>query len=173
MSTPLEILKQINTISSRVEAIAEDFNSGADKFSNIDTYKLAELLGLQPEEFENRESVGYRISLDLYSDPIYNFIYPLEGKVSAERIREIDERSKAFEKGEAESDAQLTPAEKNIIEDVMSEENLEDGAGWILAGKTIISETGIELDFLAEIDHGECFGCYGPYQIRDEQGPDL
>tara|TARA_E500000178_G_C16950207_1_gene720860 strand:+ start:353 stop:568 length:216 start_codon:yes stop_codon:yes gene_type:complete len=30
------------------------------------------------------------------------------------------------------------------------------------------SETGIELEFQAEIGcAGECFGCYGPYQIRD------
>ena len=73
-----------------------------------------------------------------------------------------------------ESDAELSPSEIRIIEDSLSDEQLEDGGGWIVAQQTIESASGVELEFQAEIgDGGECFGCYGPYQIRDGKGADV
>jgi hypothetical protein len=174
MPNPTEVLEQMENASARVAAVAKDFESGADRFAEVDPYRLAELLGLQPEEFESRTRYGYRVSLDDYCDPIYYYLDPLEGKVAAERIKELTKRSEAFEAGEVATDAELTPSEKEIIEDALSEQQLEDGGGWIIATKTIKSASGVELEFQAEIgDGGECFGCYGPYQIGDGEGPEV
>jgi hypothetical protein len=174
MPTPTEILEKMESVSARIEAVAKDLDSGADQFAEVDPYRLAVLLGRQPEEFESCTKYGYRVSLDDYGDPIHYHLASLEGNVSKERFQEITTRSKAFEAGKVETDAELTPSERKNIEDSLSEEKLDDGGGWIVASETIESATGIELEFQAEIgDGGECFGCYGPYQIRDGQGPDL
>lgn len=99
---------------------------------------------------------------------------PLAGKVPEARIKELTRRSEAYETGDVESDAELTPSERKIIEDSLSEEQLENGGGWIVAQETIESATGVELEFQAGIgDGGECFGCYGPYQIRDGKGANI
>ena len=171
MTIPIEILEKMETISARIAAVALDLDSGADRFAKVDPYKLAELLGLQPENFESRSKYGCRVSLDDYCDPIHCFIAPLKGTVTEARIKEITEQSKAFEAGDATSDAELTLSEKKTIEDYLTQLDLADGGGWIVATETIYSSTGIELEFEAEIgDGGECFGCYGPYQIRDGRG---
>jgi|GEM_PF-2819895 len=174
MPTPTEILEQMENVPARVAAVAADFDSGADRFAEVDPYRLAELLGLHPEEFECRTLYGPRVSLDDYSDPVHYFLAPLEGKVPQTRISELTKRSEAYEKGEVESDAELSPSEIRIIEDSLSDEQLEDGGGWIVAQQTIESASGVELEFQAEIgDGGECFGCYGPYQIRDGKEADV
>jgi hypothetical protein len=174
MPTPTEILEQMETIPKRIEAVAKDLESGADRFAEVDPYKLARLLGHQPEEFECRTLYGPRVSLDDYCDPVHYYFAPLEGKVPKARIEELTRRSEAYEAGDVESDAELTPSEIKIIEDALSDEQLENGGGWIVAQETIESATGVELEFQAEIgDDGECFGCYGPYQIRDGKGADV
>jgi hypothetical protein len=174
MPSPTEILEQMEDTSARIAAVAKDFESGANLFAEVDPYRLAELLGRQPEEFQSQTQYGQRVSLDDYCDPIYYQLAILKGRVSAERIKELTKSSKSFEAGEVETDAELTTAEREIIEDALSEQKLEDGGGWIVARETIKSATGVELKFEAEIgDGGECFGCYGPYQIRDGKGADV
>ena len=40
--------------------------------------------------------------------------------------------------------------------------------GWVVAEDSFKSKTGAALEFQAQIGCGwECFGCYGPYQLRD------
>jgi len=171
MPSPTEILEQMEDYSTRIEAVAKDLESGADRFAAVDPYRLSELLGRQPEEFESRTKYGDRVSLDDYCDPVYYHLAPLEGKIPEARVKDLTKRSEDFEADKAETDAELTPSEKTIIEDALSEQQLEDGGGWIVACASIESPTGIELEFQAEIgDGGECFGCYGPYQIRDGEG---
>ena len=174
MPSPTETLEQMENSFARIAAVAKDFESGTDLFAKVHPYELAKLLGRLPEDFESRTKYGDQVSLDDHFEPIYYHLALLEGRVPTERIKELSKRSKSFEAGEVETDAKLKPSEKETIEDALSRQQLEDGGGWIVASAIIESTTGVELMFQAEIgDEGECFGCFGPYQIRDGKGVDV
>jgi len=165
---PKQIIEAITDIDERIEVVAQDFESGKNLFSTIEPYELAVLLGEEPDNFASRTQCGHRVSIEDMCDPLYHCFEYLEGKIPTERIQKLTKISQDFENNLVESDAQLTREEIELIEECYLLKDLEDGGGWLVAEHCFESETGIELEFQAEIgDGGECFGCYGPYQLRD------
>jgi hypothetical protein len=168
MKSPKQIIEAISEYHERIEVVAQDFNSGQNQFSKIDPYELATLLGEEPEDFASRTHCGHRISIESLDDAVHHYFQYLEGEISAERIGKLKKVSQDFENNLVKSDAKLTRKEIDLIEEGYVLSDLEDGGGWVVAEHCFKSETGIELEFQAEIgDGGECFGCYGPYQLRD------
>jgi len=173
MKSPKQIIEAISEYHERIEVVAQDFNSGKNLFSKIDPYELATLLGEEPEDFASRTHCGHRISIENLDYPVHHYFQYLEGKISAERIGKLKKVSQDFENNLVKSDAKLTRKEIDLIEEGYVLSDLEDGGGWVVAEHCFKSETGIELEFQAEIgDGGECFGCYGPYQLRDGESAD-
>ena len=165
-------LESVDDIQDRIDLVAKDLESSKDRFKVIDPYELAELVGLQPGDGDwSRTRFTPKVSLDDTFDPRLHIIHHLEGKVPAERFAEIQAAAERFDEGETEVDVALTRRESEIIEDALSEENCKNGFGWVIASTTLVASDGTELEFEAEIgDGGDCFGCYGPYQIRDGNG---
>ena len=168
MVDPKQIIEAITDIDERIEVVAQDFESGKNLFSTIEPYELAVLLGEEPDNFASRSQCGHRVSIEDMCDPLYHCFEYLEGKIPTERIQKLTKISQDFENNLVESDAQLTREEIDLIEEGYTLKNLYDGGGWLVAEHCFESENGIELEFQAEIGcAGECFGCYGPYQLRD------
>ena len=168
MADPKQIIETITDIDERIEVVAQDFVTGKNLFSTIEPYELAVLLGEEPDNFASRTQCGHRVSIEDMCDPLYHYFEYLEGKIPTERIQKLTKISQDFENNLLESDAKLTRVEIELIEEGYLLKDLEDGGGWVVAEHCFESETGIELEFQAEIGcGGECFGCYGPYQLRD------
>lgn len=168
MTDPKKIIEAIKDIDERIELVAQDFESGKNLFSTIEPYELAVLLGEEPDNFASRTQCGHRVSIEDMCDPLYHCFEYLEGKIPTERIQKLTKISQDFENNLVESDAQLTRMEIKLIEEGCTLNYLHDGGGWVVAEHCFETETGIDLGFQAQIGcAGECFGCYGPYQIRD------
>ena len=166
--TPEKILESISCHEERLELVAKDFESERNLFSKIKPYKLAILLGEYPEEFASRTQCGHRVPIEDLDSPVYHNFGYLEGKIPKERIQKLTKISQDFENNLVESDAKLTHEEIDLIEEGYLLKYLENGGGWVVAEHSFESKSGIELEFQAQIGcGGECFGCYGPYQLRD------
>lgn len=169
------LLLEKKSVSERIEIVAEDFASETNLFSSLDGFDLAGLLGISPKDGDWLQT-GYTclVSLDDNLDPIYHQLRFLEAVSSDDRIRELEEKSIRYEQGEADSDAVLTPEERTTIERGLNNERSADHPDIVVASTVLVSKRGIELEFQAEIgDGGDCFGCYGPYELRAGTAVDI
>ena len=68
-------LQAIADIQQRIDRVAEDFDSGANRYAAVDDWKLGELLGLDWDDTAdwNRTFWAYKRDDD-YSDPLPDFV---------------------------------------------------------------------------------------------------
>lgn len=168
MKSSKQTIEAITEYQDRIELVAQDFESGKNLFSTIDPYELAVLLGEEPSNFTSRTQCRHRVLINDLIDPLYHYFEYLEGEIPTERIQKLTKISQDFENNLVESDAKLTSEEIDLIEEGYTLKDLYDGGGWVVAEHSFESKSGTALEFQAEIGcAGECFGCYGPYQLRD------
>ncbi len=163
----------------RLNAIADDLNSGQDRFRAIGSQQLAELAGLTPPPLDDCWTRIYYTSHQNFDDLVLNhdeeivFRFAaeyLKGKADAAIVEQVKDALAHYEDGDYEVDVSfLTSKEKELIEFGFMERELDElGGGYVVARTCIGSPKGVELWFEGDIeDDGECLCIRTPYDHRD------
>jgi hypothetical protein len=169
---PLVALSNIETVPYRIDAVAQDINSGALAYAAIGAWELGELLGLDWEDAPIDwcySMLKARMSLQ---DAGFEFPYAenvqlLEGLIPDERYAELQGLVDDPPPGvDAEVDLPLTDEEIELLEEKYAEVMAADAWGIGLARTKLVATDGTVLHFeLVVGDAGDLEDPKGPYEF--------
>ena len=171
-------LSAVGSVQARVDRIAEDVNSGQDRYSSVGAWELAELVGLDFEDVADwsRSSWGHRAEITDcdFDHPYAENIKFLEGKVSDGRMAELKAKADAILAAGTGPDLSLTNEEETLLRDAFAEDCARNEFPVLeTATRSILASNGDEIKFETCIgDGGEAFDACGPYDLRDGGGFD-
>jgi hypothetical protein len=160
--------------AKRVQAIADDIASGHRKHAAIDAWELLEdVLELDltgGDEIWTNQKVASRVSLEDWIDetPIANSIELIFDRVDPARVAKWQAQIDAIAEGEQDADIDITEAERDLLEIAMTEQEIEDGGGFIIRTATLQGDRGgiVRVEVCIG-DGGEPFDPIGPYDAAD------
>ncbi len=148
-------------LEERIEAVARDLKCREKKYSLIDAYSLAEALGVELDDVMDAQwSIIEYVPIHSLETLIEgycqasDFVYFFEGLVSQERFDELEKQFKAFEDGEVSNLDFVTPEERRTVETKIAEEEESEGRIHRLATYTLVTGSGDQLRFEAEVGCG-------------------
>ncbi len=119
-------LSAIEDIQARIDQVAEDFDSGRNRYAPIDPWELGELLGLVWDEADTWSQSFWVYKKDIteqgYEFPFAEHLSLLKGKVSDKRYRSLEEDAKDILGGKREEDLALPKKEEKILRDAYAKE---------------------------------------------------
>ncbi|MDA7628517.1 hypothetical protein N8843_07730 [Verrucomicrobia bacterium] len=170
----IQKLEAIPSIQDRIDKVAEDYQSGENRFELIDDWQLGELLGI---DWDSAASWGYsswaykqKLSECCGPFPYAENINLLESHLSPSRYQELLAKSKATLKNDGPNDLPLSAKEIELIDEAFAKSKA-DTSDIGLAYTTLESSSGVDLEF--EV----CIGCVGepcearsPYSLDKGEG---
>jgi hypothetical protein len=115
------------SVQDRIDLVAKDYHSGHYRYSDIDAWKLAELLGLDFSDNADWKRSYWGRKRDFSEDswlgqPYAENISYLEDRISQNRFQELSGMAEEIRNGERDEDLPLTQEEINLLEEAYSEE---------------------------------------------------
>jgi len=167
-------LESAGALTARVQAIADDISSGNRKYAALEVWELLEdVLELDlagGNDIWTDQKVARRVSLENCVDetPIANRIELIFDKVDPARAAGWEAEIEAIAEGEQDVDLVITPAERKLLEIAMTEQEIEDGGGFIIRTGTLRGDRGgvIRVEICIG-DGGEPFDPIGPYEAAE------
>ena len=158
----------------RVQAIADDIVSGQSKYADIDAWELLEdVLELDltgGDGIWTNQKVAHRVSLEDSSEetPIANSIELIFDRVDPARVAQWQAEIDAIAEGEQDADIDITEAECDLLEMAVTEQEIEDGGGFIIRTAILQGDRGgiVRVEVCIG-DGGEPFDPIGPYGAAD------
>lgn len=161
-------LESLN-LQQRIDRIAADLKSKQNRYKLIDTWQVAELLGLDFDDTADwsHHHLCHRVDLDDvgFDRPYAENIELLKGEIPAKRFRKLVALAQ-----DGEDDLPLTSKEVELLKDAYAEANAES-SDLVLAMTSLKASNGEELWF--EV----CIGCAGeasaacsPYDLEKGGG---
>jgi hypothetical protein len=175
---PLELRKSM---------IGEDVYSKIDRYAFIEAHALAELLGVE----DSRSPVSGEWHMIAYApiktleeqvserDTYEDWINHLNGKITAERLGELEPHFAKFAEDLDEADLDFTflrKPERCLLEKALAEEDLERNQqnGVSTVAQHEVDSPGGKLLFEGDVeDDGACITLRTPYDCRDGRAVDL
>jgi hypothetical protein len=165
-------------LQQRIESIANDVSTHADKFREIEPHDLAAALGVpQARKPDGRWRFARgveKLKLEEYAEldgvsEVLQHLYLIEDKLPAERFKSLNKYLEADYL--LTNFSMLTAKERTLLEEAIAHRNLEDAAAngmCCFARYSILSSSGYELPFEADVeDDGACIHLRTPYDFRD------
>jgi hypothetical protein len=167
-------LKALENIQDRIDRVTEDFISGKDVYSAIDTWKLGELLGIDFEDTADWGQTSWAFRQELeggdFEHPFAENIGLLESKIPLERYKYLVAQALEIVQKSDDRDLPLSDDEAQLLRDAYATEQV-DFPDFGYSMTSLSSSSGSKLDFEVCIgDGGEPFDERSPYEIRDGKG---
>lgn len=171
-------------MADRCAAVERDLSRQHPRYRSIPAHDLAEALGVdQPEQ----PGSGWKftqyaeiVTVEEYAQnnsPASEVVYLIEGLVDTERFRRLLELSETLDDAEAPSFSFLLKREREALELVIAEQQLESNASngiCCVAHFSVKTPTGGDLEFEGDIeDDGACINLRTPYDKRAKKFRDL
>jgi hypothetical protein len=167
---PLAALSNLEAVPDRIDAVAQDINSGALAYAAIGAWELGELLGLDWEDAPTEwayTTLRARMSLQDagYDLPYAENIQLLDGLIPDARYAELQGLTDDPCQGADAEDLPLTDEEIELLEERYAEAMAADAWGVGLARTELVASDGTVLHFEVEIgDAGDLENPKGPYE---------
>jgi hypothetical protein len=157
-------LEELEDDEQRIDRVAEDFESGDLRYSAIDAWKLAELLGLDVDDTGDWCQTFWARKEDLddlgLDHPYSEYIELLKGRIPAERHEQLMKMA-------------LTKREIRLLKKAYAVSQVPDSSDVTVATTTIDSSDGVELQFEVCIgDGGDLYDLKSPYNLENGEGFD-
>ena len=171
-------------LKKRIVAVAEDLQSGTDRFRRIEAFELADALGVpQPESpssaewtftsYAERETVEELVEKGTDSSEILGLLEP---HVGARRFKSLEKAFARLEETDKPSFDFLTAKERSAVEETIAQRQLEanQSNGMNCVASYCVGRGKLALWFQAVIeDDGNCYELKTPYDERDGKCLDL
>jgi len=157
--------------------VAEDFESGDFRYSGIDAWKLAKLLGLDLSETGDWSQTFWARKEDLddlgLDHPYSECIELLKGRIPAERYDQLTEMAGQIREDDTKPDLTLTKREIRLLKNAYAVSQAPDSSDVKVATTTVESSDGVELQFEVCIgDGGDLYDLKSPYDLENGEGFD-
>ena len=179
-SDPDIALKKLLSLSllERITAVADDVDTRRNEFAQIDAHDLAHALGVEqpenPASGWNICSYAEQQSLEEQADhnsSVEGFVEHLKDKVTDSRFKLLEYKFEKLEDSGEWDFSFLDDEEREIIEQALAEEDLEQNQSNgmnCIASYTVHGPDGVELNFEGLVeDDGACIVLMTPYDERD------
>lgn len=166
----IQELITLENIQQRIDRVAEDFESGENRYDGIDAWKLGELLGLDFHDTGDwcRSYYGLKEDLDNLGDshPYADHIELIKNQLTPARYKKLSKLVEEIREDEDKPDLPLTKKEIRLLKETYAESQIPDCSYLILATTTVTSSDGVELEFEVCIgDGGEPYDAVTPYDL--------
>jgi hypothetical protein len=170
-------LKKLEDDELRIDRVAEDFESGDFRYSGIDAWKLAKLLGLDLSETGDWSQTFWARKEDLddlgLDHPYSECIELLKGRIPAERYDQLTEMAGQIREDDTKPDLTLTKREIRLLKNAYAVSQAPDSSDVKVATTTVESSDGVELQFEVCIgDGGDLYDLKSPYDLENGEGFD-
>jgi hypothetical protein len=170
-------LKKLEDDELRIDRVAEDFESGDWRYSAIDAWKLARLLGLDLKDTGDWCQTFWARKEDLddlgLDHPYSEYIELLKGRIPAERYEQLTEMAEEIREDDDKPDLPLTKREIRLLKKAYAVSQVPDSSDVTVATTTIDSSDGVELQFEVCIgDGGDLHDLKSPYDLENGEGFD-
>ena len=170
-------LEELEDDEQRIDRVAEDFESGDLRYSAIDAWKLAELLGLDVDDTGDWCQTFWARKEDLddlgLDHPYSEYIELLKGRIPAERHEQLMKMAEEIREDDDKPDLPLTKREIRLLKKAYAVSQVPDSSDVTVATTTIDSSDGVELQFEVCIgDGGDLYDLKSPYNLENGEGFD-
>ncbi len=173
--TPLETLRQIADTQARVDAVAADLSERRRRFVEIGPWEIAEALSMWFDNATESVKAIWPHSLADFVDefPAWNSLALLKDRIPQKRYEKLQAQGDAIRRGARSHDISITPKERELVEQALAEQSMNDGGGWIIERHILRSTDGTAVCFeVTRGDAGALTDLVGPYEIHDGGWPD-
>lgn len=164
----LQKLLAFASIQARIDLVAADYHTGANRFGRINAGDLLEALGEDPGEGDLRQycfGESYRNDFSWAGDAAHW----LQPYVSPERLAELEPRFEQRDRGRITDDeVGLTPHEEEVLQVLHDTRRCKSQfAEFAVRAWSLTATDGTHLFFRAEVgDGGEIMDILSPYELR-------
>ena len=179
--TERELINELKSLPSdqdRIDRIAQDVDSGEDRYASINVDTLAELVGLSFEDTGDwgRSFLAFRRDIEDsgYEFPFAEHVSLLEGKIAKDRFKQLSALAGEILENGGPNDLNLRKNEITLLGDAYAEDAAEGGLSDLQLLTTYLSTTdgnGVEFQAVAG-DWGCVDEASTPYALRDGEGLD-
>ncbi len=173
----IQELAALENDQQRIDRVADDIESGENKYEGINAWKLGELLGLDFDDTGDwcHSYWGRKEDLDNLGDshPYADHIGLIESQLSPGRYEKLSKLVEEIRKDEDKPDLPLTKKEIHLLNQAYAASRTPDCPALVLATITVTSTDGVELEFQVCIgDGGEPYAPNTPYEVESGRGFD-
>jgi hypothetical protein len=170
-------IEAVASVQGRINLVAGDYHSGDYRYSEIDAWKLAELVGLDFSDNGDWERTIWGLKR-VFSEapwcwhPYAENIHYLEDRISSDRFQELLGFAEEIQNCERDDDLPLTQEEIKLLEEAYSGEPPEFSHFEYIT-KTLYATNEDPIHFTAMVgDTGEIEDAKSPYDVGNEPGFD-
>jgi len=171
-------------LDERIKLIQKDVRTRKDRFAAIDPHALAEALGVPNSKMPGGNGWGITAYAEIKSlddqaaeqDPVSEFVYLLEGKVTGDRFAVLKEEFEKLDESPDLSFDFLKKIERKKLEEALARKDLERNMsnGISSVAQFSLGTKAAEICFEGYVeDDGSCIRLRTPYDKRDGKFIDL
>ena len=171
-------------LDERIKLIQKDVRTRKDRFAGIEPHALAEALGVPNTKMPGGDGWGITAYAEIKSlddqaaeqDPVSEFVYLLEGKVTDDRFAVLKKEFEKFDDSPELSFDFLTKIERKKLEEALARKDLERNMsnGISSVAQFSLGTKAKEICFEGYVeDDGACIRLRTPYDKREGKFIDL